>query len=111
MECGFDKYVNLDNNIEFLGKQKLIEIKTNGISKKLMGVKIDLDKINLSQAIDVTIDSKRVGELRSAVYSPTFNKVIAIAMIDKPYFKEGTRIEIVINNVTHTGALCNIPFV
>ena len=111
LECGFDKYVNLDNNIEFLGKQKLIEIKTNGISKKLMGVKIDLDKINLSQAIDVTIDSKRVGELRSAVYSPTFNKVIAIAMIDKPYFKEGTRIEIVINNVTHTGALCNIPFV
>ena len=111
LECGFDKYVNLDSDIEFLGKQKLIEIKTNGISKKLMGVKIDLDKINLSQAIDVTVDSKRVGEIRSAVYSPTFNQVIAIAMINKPYFEEGTKIDIVIDNVTHTGSLCNIPFV
>ena len=111
LECGFDKYVNLDSEIEFLGKQKLIEIQRNGISKKLMGVKIDLDKINLSKAIDVTVDSKRVGEIRSAVYSPTFNQVIAIAMINKPYFEEGTKIDIVIDNVTHTGALCNIPFV
>ena len=94
-----------------MGKQKLIEVKKNGISKKLMGVKINLDKINLSQAIDVTVDSKRVGEIRSAVYSPTFNQVIAIAMINKPYFEEGTKIDIVIDNVTHTGVLCNIPFV
>ena len=111
LECGFDKYVNLDSDIEFLGKQKLIEVKKNGISKKLMGVKINLDKINLSQAIDVTVDSKRVGEIRSAVYSPTFKQVIAIAMINKPYFEVGTKIDIVIDNVTHTGALCNIPFV
>ena len=76
-----------------------------------MGVKIDLDHISLSQAIDVTIDSKRVGELRSAVYSPTFNQVIAIGMIDKPYFDVGTKINIVIDNVIHTGTLCNIPFV
>lgn len=111
LECGFDKFVNIDADIEFLGKQKLIELQKNGISKKLMGVKIDLDHISLSQAIDVTIDSKRVGELRSAVYSPTFNQVIAIGMIDKPYFDEGTKINIVIDNVTHTGTLCNIPFV
>ncbi|MBD1147878.1 dimethylsulfoniopropionate demethylase [Pelagibacterales bacterium SAG-MED31] len=111
LECGFDKYVNLDNDIEFLGKQKLIDIKKSGVSKKLMGVKIDLDKINLSQAIDITIDSKRVGEVRSAVYSPTFNKVIAIAMVDKPYFVEDTPINVVIDNVPKTGILCNIPFV
>jgi dimethylsulfoniopropionate demethylase len=111
LECGFDKYVNLDNDIEFLGKQKLIDIKKSGVSKKLIGVKIDLDKINLSQAIDITIDSKKVGELRSAVYSPTFNQVIAIAMIDKPYFEVNTRVNVVIDNVSKTGILCNIPFV
>ena len=64
-----------------------------------------------SQAIDVTVDSIKVGEIRSAVYSPTFNQVIAIAMINKPYFEEGTKIDIVIDNVTYTGSLCNIPFV
>jgi dimethylsulfoniopropionate demethylase len=111
LECGFDKYVNLDNDIEFLGKEKLKQIKSQGISKKIMGVKIDLNEINVSKAIDITINSKRVGELRSGVYSPTFNQVIGIAMIDKPFFEVDTKIEITINNETKTGVLCNIPFV
>jgi len=33
LECGFDKYVNLDNDIQFLGKEKLIQIKSEGIKK------------------------------------------------------------------------------
>ena len=81
LECGLEKFVNLDTNIEFLGKDNLIKIKNSGIEKKLMGVKINLDKINLRSAINLTIDDKIIGEIRSAVFSPTFNKVIGIAMI------------------------------
>ena len=31
LECGFDKYVNLDADIIFLGKQSLIKIKKMGL--------------------------------------------------------------------------------
>ena len=44
-ECGFDKYINVDSDVEFLGKEKLKKIKSEGIKRKLMGVKIDTDKI------------------------------------------------------------------
>ena len=111
LECGFDKYVNLDSYVDFLGKDKLKEIKAKGISKKIMGVKIDHDQINVSRAIEITINSKRVGELRSGVYSPTFKQVIGIAMIDKPFFTVDTKVEITLNDETKTGVLCNIPFV
>ena len=111
LECGFDKYVNLDNNIEFLGKEKLKQIKSEGISKKLMGVKIDHNQINVSKAIDITINSKKIGELRSGVFSPTFNQVIGIAMIDKPFFEVDTKVDININNEIKSGLLCDIPFV
>ena len=111
LECGFDKYVNLDSDVEFLGKEKLKQIKAAGVSKKLMGIMIDLNRINLSRALDITIDNKIVGELRSAVYSPTFNQVIGIAMIKKPFFEIDTSVEIIIDKVTKTGKLCNIPFV
>ena len=111
LECGFDKYVNLDSDIQFLGKEKLIQIKSEGIKKKLMGVKIDHNKINVSKAIDITVNSKRIGELRSGVYSPTFDQVIGIAMVDKPFFEIDTKVEIIINNETKVGVLCNIPFV
>ena len=111
LECGFDKYVNLDSDVDFLGKEKLKEIKSKGVSKKLMGVKIDHDEINVSKAIEIRMNSKRVGELRSGVYSPTFKKVIGIAMIDKPFFAIDTRVELTLNNETKFGVLCNIPFV
>ena len=76
-----------------------------------MGVKIDHDKINVSKAIEITINSNRVGELRSGCFSPTFSKVIGTAMINKPFFETGTKVEIVIDNEIKTGLLCDIPFV
>ena len=110
-ECGLDKFVHLENDIDFLGKEKLIKIKENGINKKLMGVKINLDKINLRTAIHLTIGDKIIGEIRSAVFSPTFNMVIGIAMINKPYFLSKDQFDIVIENRKYKGEICDIPFV
>ena len=101
----------LDNDINFLGKEKLIQIKKSGIKKKLMGVKINADKINLRSAINLTIDDKIIGEIRSACYSPTFKKVIGIAMIFNPYFLKKDQFNIIIDNNLHTGEICEIPFV
>ncbi len=111
LECGLDKFVHLENDIDFLGKEKLIKIKENGINKKLMGVKINLDKINLRSAIHLTIDGKIIGEIRSAVFSPSFNMVIGIAMINKPYFISKDKFDIIIDNKNYKGEICDIPFV
>ena len=112
LECGFDKYVNLDSDVIFLGKEKLKKIRTEGINKKLMGVKINLDKINMSQSIEL-IDNKNniIGDMRSAVFSPTFKKVIGIAMFKKPFWNVGTEFNINIDGVSTKGTICNIPFV
>ena len=112
LECGFDKYVNLDSDVIFLGKDKLKQIKSEGINKKLMGVMINLDKINMSQSIEL-IDNKNniIGDMRSAVFSPTFKKVIGIAMFKKPFWNVGTEFNINIDGVSTKGTVCNIPFV
>jgi len=110
LEVGLEKFVDLDNDINFLGKNKLIDIKNEGIQKKLMGVKINADKINLFEAIDIDIDGKKVGELRSAVFHPELKCVIGNAMLKKPFFETGTSFNIKIDNVNRTGVLCNIPF-
>ena len=87
-ECGFEKYVSLDSEVVFLGKEKLKKIRSDGIKKKLMGVKIDTNKISLSGSVNITnSDGKLIGDLRSACYSPHFKKVIGIAMINEPFCK------------------------
>ena len=88
LECGLDKYVNLDTQVNFLGKEKLKEIKQAGITRKLMGVIIDAKEINVSKSIELINEkNQKIGDLRSGTYSPHFKKVIGIAMLNKPYFK------------------------
>ena len=115
LECGFDKFIELDNNLNFLGKDKLREIKQNGISKKLMGVIIDIKEIEMTGSLSLFYKNKIIGELRSAVFSPTFNKVIGIAMINKPFFNIDQSFEINIidksNKNIHKGKVCELPFV
>ena len=111
-ECGFDKYINIDSDVIFLGKEKLKKIKSEGIKRKLMGVKLDLDKISLTGSLDLTDDQNNiVGELRSACYSPHFKKVIGIAMLDKPYYEVSQAFKISINDSTFKGKVCDLPFI
>ena len=112
LETNFDKYVNLDNDIKFLGKEKLIKIRQDGIKRKLMGVKIELDKINMySEKVLKDDNNNIVGFLRSATYSPTFKKVIGIAMINIPFNKPAQKFKIEIDEKIYEGTICDLPFI
>jgi len=111
-ECGFEKYVNLESDVSFLGKEKLRKIKKEGIKRKLMGVFIDIDKINLTKSIDIKDDKGVfIGELRSACYSPHFKKVIGIAMINQPYCKASATGTMEIDGKSLSVKVCDLPFI
>ena len=52
-ECGFEKYVNLESDVVFLGKEKLKKIKSDGIKRKLMGVQIETNEISLTGSVNI----------------------------------------------------------
>ena len=111
-ECGFEKYVNLESNINFLGKDKLKKIKSEGIKKKLMGVEIEAKNISLTGSVDImNNDGKSIGELRSACYSPHFKKAIGIAMINEPFCKSSETGKLEIEGKTLTVKVCDLPFI
>ena len=111
-ECGFDKYINLDSDVIFLGKEKLKKIKSEGIKRKLMGVKLDLDAISLTGSLNLTDDQNNIiGELRSACYSPYFKKVIGIAMMKKSHWNVDQDVKAGINGVICSGKVCDLPFI
>ena len=111
-ECGFDKFINLDSDVIFLGKKNLKKIKSDGIKRRLMGVQINSKEINVSGSIDLKDENNiKIGELRSGCYSPHFGKVIGIAMIKKPFWKASQTIKIEINKQTFDGKVCDLPFI
>ena len=111
-ECGFDKYVNLDSDVSFLGKTKLKKIKSEGINRKLMGLVIDVNEISMTKSLDVKDENNNlIGELRSACFSPHFDKVIGIAMIKKPFYTPSQNVKVDINGNICNGKVCDLPFI
>ena len=114
-ECGFEKLVHIESDVEFLGKENLKKIKDKGISKKIMGVKIDFKKISLtelhwlSSSVDLLNEEKKIiGDLRSAAFSPKFKKIVGIAMVDKNYSQDKVKFTININNESINGEICKL---
>ena len=111
-ECGFDKYINIDSEVNFLGKEKLKKIKSEGIKKKLMGVMLDIDKISITGSLELSDQNNNIiGELRSACYSPHFKKVIGIAMMKKSHWNIDQNVKASINGDICSGKVCDLPFI
>jgi dimethylsulfoniopropionate demethylase len=110
-ECGFDKYIDVESDINYLGKKALVKISKEGINKKLMGVLIDMDEIEVTGSMFLYNNNNIVGDLRSGTYSPNLKKVIGIAMIKKEYWDKKTPIELKIGDKKSKGTLCDLPIV
>jgi len=76
-----------------------------------MGVKIDLDQIEMMQERPLQNGKSLVVHLRSAVYSPHFKKVVGIAMIKKEYWDKNTSFELKIGDKKTKGSICDLPLV
>ena len=109
LECGFDRYVNLETDVMFLGKESLKKIKKDGIKKKLMGVKIDARSIVLTKSLPLTHNNEQVGEIRSSAFSPKFGKVVGIAMIKKEFCNNLQKFQLVFDNKIYKGEVCDLP--
>ena len=83
-ELGFDRLVNLDSDINFIGKEALKKIKQSGIKRKQVGLELDCKPLEGPNTTfwPVFYDDKKIGKVTSAIYSPRLEKNIALAMID-----------------------------
>ncbi|MDA0332084.1 MAG: glycine cleavage system protein T [Proteobacteria bacterium] len=82
-ELGLDRFVNLDMEADFVGKDALRQIKSAGVKRQQIGVVIDgvpLTQPN-TRFWDMSIDGMVKGKVTSAVYSPRLEKNIALAMV------------------------------
>ena len=82
-ELGLDRLVNLDSEIDFVGKEALKKIKKDGIKRKQVGLELDCKPLEGPNTTFWTIykNDKKIGKVTSAVYSPRLKKNIGLAMI------------------------------
>ena len=81
-----------------------------GVNRSLIGLKLKMDKISITKFIPLFQGSKKIGELRSACFSPEFQCCLGIAMIDKSEQDTSQPIQISIEGHQVTAEMTSIPF-
>ena len=81
-EAGLGWLVDLEQEADFVGQEALRRIKAKGVKRKLVGVEIAGDPLDLNMTPwSVSVDEREVGRVTSAVYSPRLEKNIGYAMV------------------------------
>jgi len=111
-ELGLDRLVNLDSEINYIGKDALKKIKQNGIKRKQVGLEINCDALSGPNTTfwPVKKEGELIGKVTSAVYSPRLKKNIALAMIKINYSDIGNQLEVETNKGKYLAKIVEKPF-
>ncbi len=98
-EVGLERLINLETDINYIGKAALKEIKKNGIKRKQVGLILDCNPLKGPNTTfwEITKGDKVLGKVTSAVYSPRLKKNIALAMVSIEESKIGNKV--IVNNI------------
>ena len=93
---GYDWMVDLDQEADFLGKEALRRVKTEGPRRMLVGLEIGGERLgtyndgSMIDAFPVLHDGEVVGKVTSACYSPRLEKNIGLALVPAELSALGT---------------------
>jgi len=108
-EVRLDNVVKLDKPGDFIGRDALRTIASEGTPRLLTTLRIDGDEVP-EYGATVTLDGREVGIVRSPCKSPTFDmQVIAMAAVDRDLAREGTRLEVAVGNAAAGAAVAPFP--
>jgi aminomethyltransferase len=109
LEAGLGWITKLSKT-EFIGKEKLMEIKSRGSDRKLCGF-ISEEKVFPRPGYDIRSNGKTVGKLTSGTVSPVLNKPIALGYIEKEYAAEGNEISVDVRGKEVPAVVVKLPFI
>ena len=111
-EIGLGRLVNLDIDANFIGKEALNKINTDGIKRKQVGVILDCKPLTgpNTNFWKIIKNGNVVGKITSAVHSPRLKKNIALAMVSVEQSELGNQFDVVINSQLVKATVVEKPF-
>ena len=106
--AGLSMFCKLDKE-EFVGKDALVDQKTNGVAQKLVGIELE-GKAIPRHGYTVLKDGEPVGEVTTGYHSISTDKSVCIALVKAEYGKLGTPLEVQIRKKTFPGVVVKKRF-
>ena len=111
-ELGMDKFIDLDKGFNFIGKNALLNIKKNGITRKQVGIILHNNPMEgpNTRHWDIKKEDKYIGKVTSAVYSPRLKQNIGLALVNINYSNIGSRFSICMDSSPVEAEVVEKPF-
>jgi aminomethyltransferase len=111
-EVGLGKFVDLDQEVDFVGKEALKKIQAAGIKRQLVGLEIHADPLyQLAEAWSIECNGLPVGEITSSVYSPDLSKNIALGLVAIECAEMGTQLVVDMGETKVSASVTSLPFI
>ncbi len=110
---GMDKFVNLDQPDDFIGKAALTKIKAEGVKRRLVGFEMPGEPLVGSNEHFWTVlqDDEKIGHVSRCVFSPRLEKNIGWANLAVEQSELGTEINIETAQGIRPAVVCEAPWV
>ncbi len=110
LEARLGWVVKLDKADSFCGKEALIKAKTEGLKRRLVGLKMQERGVPRSH-YKILKEGAPVGEVTSGTFSPTLNTGIAMGFVPVEQSKPGETFEVEIRGQGVAAQVVPLPFV
>ena len=94
LEAGLDRFVKLERNDDFLGKEALIAQRDEGLAKRFAMMTIDIGDYDAPYMSTVWSGDEIVGEITSGAMGYRSNKFVALSVIRTDCIEPGTALEV-----------------
>jgi aminomethyltransferase len=110
---GMDRFMSLDQDDDFIGKDALIKIKADGAKRRLIGIEISGEAIEGSNQDfwSVLADGENIGHVTRSVFSPRLEKNIGWANVAIEFADVGTELDIKMPDGERQATVCKAPWV
>lgn len=94
-QVGLERLVDEDKRENYIGREALERIRSEGVTRKLSGIELEGDRIEMNATKwPVRVRDEVIGHVTSAIYSPRLKKNIGYAMVPVAHASPGTALRV-----------------
>lgn len=109
IEAKLDFAVKLEKSVPFIGKDALVKIKTAGLKRMRVGLKL-LDRGIPRKDYLIVADGRQIGVVTSGLLSPLTEDAVGMGYVETSYGQEGKNVEVKIRERNVKARIANWPF-
>lgn len=107
-EARLEAYFDADKANGCLGREALLRELDNGIKRQIRCVEIVGNPITVCDRIwSMSIDDQFSGTISAAIWSPDYEKNLAIAMVESDFWDENTKHDVMLSDGKRTAIVCS----